>query len=55
LTLKEKEGNKVIVPTFPTPENQTLENRMKVFKPYLKEINENTIFVGHSLGPAFIF
>jgi len=50
----EKIGYEVIVPAFPTPENQNLENWMKVFQPYLKEINEETIFIGHSLGVAFI-
>ncbi len=46
--------HEVIIPTFPTPENQTLENWMEVFEPYLDKIDENTVFIGHSLGPAFI-
>lgn len=45
---------KVFVPKFPTPQNQSLETWMKVFKDYEKYIDENTIFVGHSLGPVFI-
>jgi hypothetical protein len=56
--LKEKlesEGHTVFVPEFPTPENQSLESWMEVFNDfYLSKIDEDTIFVGHSLGPAFI-
>jgi predicted alpha/beta hydrolase family esterase len=44
----------VIVPVFPTPENQDLEEWMKVFEPYMDKINKDTIFIGHSLGVAFI-
>ena len=50
----EKKGVKVYVPRFPTPEGQTLENWLKVFKGYMDTLDENTIMVGHSLGPAFI-
>ena len=50
----EKERVEVYVPKFPTPEGQTLDNWMKVFQEYLDIIDENTIMVGHSLGPAFI-
>jgi len=42
---------KVIVPEFPTPENQTLENWLRLFE---YKLDENTILVGHSLGAAFI-
>jgi uncharacterized protein len=44
----------VIVPKFPTPENQSLENWNKIFAEYENQIDENTIFVGHSLAPAFL-
>ena len=44
----------VIVPQFPTPENQSLENWLRVFKNYEHLFNENSIVVGHSLGPAFL-
>jgi len=47
-------NHEVIVPTFPTPKNQSLENWNKIFVEYEKKIDENTIFVGHSLGPAFL-
>ena len=50
----EKLGCKVIVPKFPTPENQTLENWLKILKKYEQFYNENTILVGHSLGGAFL-
>ena len=40
----------VIVPEFPTPEGQTLENWRKVFN----SSDKGTILIGHSLGPAFI-
>ncbi len=45
---------KVFVPEFPTPKNQNLSSWMEVFKKYEEEINEETIFVGHSLGASFI-
>ena len=47
-------GYEVVIPKFPTPAGQTLTNWTKVFKPYLSEIDEDSIFIGHSLGPAFI-
>ncbi len=50
----EKEGFEVFCPRFPTPENQSLENWMLVFEKYISMIDESTIFVGHSIGPAFI-
>ena len=50
----EKLDHEVFIPKFSTPKNQSLENWMKVFEKYLDEIDENTIFIGHSLGPAFI-
>jgi len=46
--------NKVIVPQFPTPENQTLDNWLKTFDQYENQIDKNTIFIGHSLGVPFI-
>lgn len=47
----EKQGHEVIVPQFPTPENQTLEKWMKVLEPYT--FDSGTVLVAHSLGPAF--
>ncbi len=50
----EKLGCTVLVPTFPTPENQSLQSWEAVFEEYKQFINEDTILIGHSLGPAFI-
>ncbi len=50
----EKLGCKVIVPQFPTPENQTVENWLKIFKNYEKFYDESAILVGHSLGGTFL-
>jgi len=50
----EKLNCQVFVPRFPTPENQSLENWLKVFEDYKQYLNEDTIVVGHSLGPAFL-
>lgn len=50
----EKLNCKVFVPKFPTPENQTLENWLKIFEDYKQYLDENSIVVGHSLGPAFL-
>ncbi|OGM34824.1 hypothetical protein A3D84_03075 [Candidatus Woesebacteria bacterium RIFCSPHIGHO2_02_FULL_42_20] len=50
----EKLDCRVFVPKFPTPENQSLENWLKVFKAYEQYLDENSIVVGHSLGPAFL-
>ncbi len=50
----EKLGCTVFVPRFPTPEGQTLENWLKIFENYRQYLDENTIFVGHSLGVPFI-
>jgi predicted alpha/beta hydrolase family esterase len=47
-------GHKVYVPKFPTPENQTLENWLKVFKKYKENLNKDSILIGHSIGCAFI-
>jgi len=49
-----KEHNKVFVPEFPTPEGQSLENWMKRFEDFERELNENAIIIGHSIGCAFI-
>jgi len=55
LKLKLEElGCQTITPKFPTPDNQNLQNWLGVFKDYEQQVNEDTILVGHSLGPAFI-
>lgn len=50
----EENGVKVLVPKFPTPENQNLDNWMKVFDSDSEFVDEETIFIAHSLGPAFV-
>ena len=50
----EELGYDVIVPQFPTPKNQTLENWFKVFEQYREKYTQNTILIGHSLGGAFL-
>lgn len=44
----------VFVPKFSTPEGQNLNNWLKEFEYYIHLINDDTIFIGHSLGSAFI-
>jgi len=50
----EEEGYTVTVPKFPCGDEQNCDNWMKVIEPHLSEFNEETIIVGHSIGPAFI-
>lgn len=50
----ESVGHTVFVPEFPTPKNQTLKNWTIVFEKYIDKIDNDTIFIGHSLGPSFI-
>ncbi len=44
----------VIIPTFPTPENQNLETWKEKMEQYKKYIWEETIFIAHSIWPAFV-
>ncbi len=50
----EKLDAKVFVPAFPTPENQSLTSWTAAFAKYLPELDENSVVVGHSLGPSFL-
>lgn len=50
----EKLGCSAIVPSFPTPKGQTLENWMKTFQDYEELVHQDSILIGHSLGCAFI-
>lgn len=50
----EKLDYEVFVPDFPTPEGQNLENWREIFEDYKEFIDVDTVFVGHSLAPAFI-
>ena len=51
----EKLEYKVIVPTFPTPENQNLENWLEIVTPHLSELDSESVLVGHSIGAVFLF
>ena len=46
-------GIEAVTPQFTTPEGQSLENWIKTFVPYQDKVNSETVFVGHSIGPAF--
>ena len=50
----EELGHEVVVPAFPTPEGQTLEKWLKVFSTYQQQVTAESVFIGHSIGPAFI-
>jgi len=50
----EYNGWEVRVPEFPTPENQSLENWMKVFEGMRDFVDKDTVFIAHSLGPSFV-
>lgn len=47
-------GCNVIVPQFPTPEGQTLDNWLNVFYENRDSLNKDTIVIGHSLGVPFL-
>jgi predicted alpha/beta hydrolase family esterase len=44
----------VHVPRFPTPEGQSLNSWLAAFEPFQPYLKEDTILVGHSIGPAFL-
>ncbi len=44
----------VIVPKFPTPLGQNLDNWLEVFEKHKNDLDSNTILVGHSVGVAFL-
>lgn len=50
----EAEGDQVFVPQFPMPEGQSAEAWFKILATYSDRINEQTVFVGHSLGGLFL-
>ncbi len=50
----EKLGLTVFVPQFPTPEGQNVDNWIKTFDAFQKDVDKETIFVGHSIGSAMI-
>ena len=50
----ERGGFEAIVPKFPTPIGQSLENWLRVFSKYESKISSETVLIGHSLGAPFI-
>lgn len=48
------QGYTVIIPRFPTPQGQSLQSWTEKFEEYKKYINDETIFIAHSSGPAFV-
>lgn len=46
----EEEGHTVFVPDFPNADTPQLADWMVHFEQYKKEITDDTIFIGHSLG-----
>src|SRR3989304_7206168 len=50
----EQKGYNVFVPQFPTPEGQSLEAWLDVLSLQKDKIDQNTIFIGHSLGGLFL-
>jgi uncharacterized protein len=49
-----KTGNSVQIPTFPTPEGQSLDSWRRAFETQIGEVGDQHILVGHSLGATFI-
>lgn len=49
-----KYNYEVIIPQFPTPENQNPDAWFEVFNDYKKYLNNDTILIGHSCGGAFL-
>jgi len=50
----ENVGYQVEVPSFPTPDNQSLESWMNVFGDPEDTLNSDSVLIGHSLGATFI-
>lgn len=50
----EKLDHEVIIPHFPAPPEHNLDSWMRIFEPYMKDMQPDTIFVGHSIGCSFI-
>ncbi len=47
-------GCRVTVPRFPTPQGHSLEAWLEILNNYKRQINEDTILIGHSLGGLFL-
>lgn len=49
-----KKGHSVFSPRFPQGKKLSLSNWLKAFRPYARYVDENTVFIARSLGPAFV-
>lgn len=49
----ETQDCRVIIPDFPHADHPTLDEWLDHFRQYERQLDERTIFVGHSLGSAF--
>lgn len=49
----DEEGHHAIAPDFPHTDHPKLEEWLGHFKRYESDLNEETIFIGHSLGGSF--
>lgn len=50
----EQQGHMVIVPQFPTPENQNLDAWLTVFEQYRDQLGSDAVLIGHSVGASFL-
>lgn len=50
----EKREYEVVIPRFPTPENQSLDSWSEIYKEYNQHIDTESILIGHSIGATFI-
>ena len=50
----EGQGHTVFVPRFPTPDNQSLDTWLATFAEFESQVDDQTVFIAHSLGPAFV-
>lgn len=50
----ESRGHNVYVPSFPTPNNQNVDNWCNALRDQTPIFNENTILIGHSISATFL-
>lgn len=50
----EKMGHNVVVPQFPTPDDQDVDNWLDVFDDHIDDPS-NTVLIGHSIGSTLLF
>lgn len=49
----EGRGFQTLIPQFPTPAGQTLENWLRHFKTQVGELDSHSLVIGHSVGAVF--